>query len=341
MSLTALLEITGLKNWYLEFEGQGLELTELMSDTIGTVEGLRFATRANGLRSDSGIVGSVNVSELSGSYRNSSFKIAGLGRITPGRFVFDSVWAAVLGGEVNAVGSLSWTPALDWNANVTAQGLNPASLMPDSADWNGSLSATVQMAGLHQSDGYSAQILVDTVSGVLRGEEVAAKLSGRKVGDLYAIDSLTAGWGNMSLFARGEAGERVFGRLELQAPNVGIVAPGVAGSVRAELEIDGPRDAPTIAGSFAGSGLRYRSVGADTIVAGGMLDFSTEGQFDFSATVANLQMPARTVDSIGVDLSGTSGNHAIEVTAAGGPSSIGVSHSSVLTTQSKWRSRLT
>ncbi len=316
------LGLTPALEWSVELDARDLSLAGPLPDSADWVQEVGITAGAHGVRSDSGMVGTVRVRRLAGLLRDIPFSVAGVARLQDGQVVLDSARANFLGGALEANGVIRWNPAVEWQLAATASDINPAQLFPDSAEWTGTLSAVTRVAGSRTSEKLSARVNIDTVSGALRGEQIGARGILWTNGDVYAFDSLRVGWGTLALAASGELSEQLRGRLELDAPDLAVALPGASGSLQAELDVNGARAEPVIVARVGINDLQYREYGAKELVGGGVLNFTTGGQFDFSIDAAGLALNRRTIDTLGVTVSGNRGEHEIALGLRGGAASI-------------------
>ncbi|MEJ2239855.1 MAG: translocation/assembly module TamB domain-containing protein, partial [Gemmatimonadales bacterium] len=307
--------------WNIGLHAKDLNLSGVLPDSADSVRNVEITARAHGARSDSGLFGTVRVTRLAGELREIPFSVAGVARLLPDRVSFDSVNAELLGGELAAGGMLRFDPTVEWYLAATADDIDPAALMPNSAEWTGKLSGVAQFSGSRASETVSAEVTIDTISGVLRGERIGVKAGLRVDGDAYAIDSLSLRWGSLHLAAAGELSDEMHGRLELEAPNLSLAVPGASGSLQAEIDIDGTRTEPIISARVGGADFQYREYSAEQLFGGGVLNFTTGGRFDFSIDGTGLALSGRAIDTLGVSISGVRGDHEIAVSLRSGESS--------------------
>ncbi len=322
LSLQGSVRLRPLIAWGVAMEADSIDLAELLPDTAGWLRDLSVAMRTEGIWSDSGFGGSVQVSRLSGVLREAPFTASADARLMGQGLRIDSARAELLGGEVRAEGTVSWEPQLQWEIAALATDINPGPLTPASTEWAGSLSAAATVEGRRSQAGLGTRLDIDTVSGALRGQTLSARGAVAIVDSSYRLDSLVLDWGTIDLQVSGEWGEIASGWVDVSAPDLSVAVPGAGGSFRGEVRVDGLRSAPRISSNFEASRLSYRDYALEKLVGAGGFDFGSNGRFDLALDGTGLVVRNRTIDTLGVRVAGVRESHEIVTLLEGRRSSV-------------------
>ncbi|MFC1640342.1 hypothetical protein ACFL3B_06230, partial [Gemmatimonadota bacterium] len=223
-------QLRPLIGWVAVLDVDSVDLTAILPDTVSWIRDLTVALRTEGKQIDSGFLGSIQVTRLSGLLKGTPFHASAGAQLIANGLKIDSAHATLLDGEIWTEGTVSWKPRVEWQLTSRAADINPAPLMTDSTLWPGSLSATAAIAGSRSPDGFEASAQVDTVSGELRGEPLSAKFAVAVIDSTYRLDSLALEWGTMNMAASGELGELVSGNVDFLAPDLSLAVPDAGGS---------------------------------------------------------------------------------------------------------------
>mgnify|MGYP001812887021 FL=1 len=156
----------------------------------------------------------------------------------------DSLDARVLGGALAVSGDLAWWPEVTWDAEVRADSLLPAQLLPDPEQWPGWLSLVASTTGRLSEEGAVAlEATVDTVYGQVRGERLDGRFEIDLEGDEPDLSSVSLEWGPASVYASGRAGTSIAMEFDAVVPELGLLIPGASGRIRADGTATGTREA--------------------------------------------------------------------------------------------------
>ena len=159
--------------------------------------------------------------------------------------------AGLLGGTVEARGTLGWAAQATWDLELRAADLDPASLWPD---WPGSLSLEAASAGRMTPAGPVATVRASKLDGTLRQRQFAGRLDLRSEGERFRIEALELEGGLGRLQAAGEVAGEWDLSWDLRAPDLSAF-PGAGGSLTASGTLVGPRETPRLRARVAAQGL--------------------------------------------------------------------------------------
>jgi len=298
--------------WSLGLEANGLDASQLMSDTAIAIQNIDIAARALGSITDTGLVGKVDIARISGLVRDVPFSLTAVARLQPDRVLLDSMNAEALEGSFESDGVVAFRPTLEGEISLLARDINPAALIPDSAEWHGALSARALVEVRLTPDGVAGRLDLDSLEGLLRSQPLQGQLHLAVLDREYSIDSLSLEWGTLSASAWGNLGRQLRGHIDVDAPDLSIAVPRGTGALRASIEVEGERSSPTISATISGSSLSYDDFQFERLSAAGGIDLSPEGLFDFSVDAGGVILLGRTVDEMGLRLTGERNDHQIE-----------------------------
>ncbi|MDJ0767063.1 MAG: translocation/assembly module TamB domain-containing protein, partial [Myxococcota bacterium] len=308
-------------NWEMELEGKGLNVIDLLPTTDGWLDKMDILASSRGSRRDSILSGTLSVERIAGTVRGTPFTLAGSGRLEGKRFQVDSISAHLAGGTVRASGEVYWEAGVGWRANLEADEFDPDFLVQEPDTWRGRLATKVRISGVNTAEGIETHLIVDTLHGVLREKPIAARTAVHIEGTSYRLDSSSVLWGEANLLAFGELSEQLWGRIEIDVPDMSLAVPGAEGSIRGEVDVSGTRSEPEILLSMSGSEMTLGGYGVQAASGQGELDFSSLGRFDFSVTGLGLTALGQSLDTLTLGVAGVSEDHRITLGANQGPNS--------------------
>jgi len=185
----------------------------------------------------------------------------------------DRLRAELLDGVVTVAGHAAWLPAVEWDVSLAVDSIAPAPLLPDSAQFAGTVTMRASTKGRIGDDGPSAFVRVDTLLGSLGGYDLTGYGSVDVRSTNATLAPFSLAWGAMRVTIDGEAA---------WAPSVTWNVNVRADSVAPSLFMPDPTLLP----------------GAITMHA------STEGELRERADADPLVIAALQVDSLGGQLRG-------------------------------------
>ncbi len=238
--------------------------------------------------------------------------------------------ASTPGGALDVTGQVAWAPQLDWDVAAKLAGFDPGYFAPG---WDGKLSGALASKGRQlppaagspagTAGSYEATVDVPGIKGTLRKRAVDAQgrfaLRGQQ-----GEGNVKLAVGNSRLTAKGSVGDRLDIEAQLEPVQLDDLLPGSSGSLRGQVQIKGPRNAPDISADLAGSGLRWNDWSAEAISIKGRLPWQGDSgalavqgskvqvgmlldtlNVDARGSVSNLRLDAQTKNELGaVALSG-------------------------------------
>ncbi len=186
-------------------------------------------------------------------------------------------------GRLDADGRITWTPALQWNAQAQLAGFDPGYFLPD---WPGAINGHIESHGQQRAapQGLLAHINVRQLGGQLRGRRLGGQATLDIDGERYRGDT-TLTLGGSRIEARGEVAQSV--RIDaLFAPlQLHDLLPDGRGTLRGSLKLRGARTAPDFDIQLTGNDIVFGDYHAAQLTARGQLPWQRgNGALDIEAS---------------------------------------------------------
>lgn len=189
------------------------------------------------------------------------------------------IGAQTLGGELSGSGKIQWRPELEWNIELTGEGLDPSQL---ESGWPGELELAVQHSGSLREGVLSTHSRLQRLAGDLRGHPLQGMAQVRTEGARVSVEQVQLSQGPNRLSAQGEISESWDLGWELNAPTLNAAHPLAAGSLDAQGRLSGPRRTPDVEATLNGRKLSY----ADYAAAGLDVRLALRRQPDAESSLA-------------------------------------------------------
>ncbi|MEQ8660728.1 MAG: hypothetical protein RLW62_07925, partial [Gammaproteobacteria bacterium] len=247
--------------------------------------------------------------------RAGAFALDAAGELGTGRFTLAQLEAALLGGEIRASGALEFPQTPSGAFAFSASGLDLGRLR-DGLDSALAFRGDATFA-LHE-DGRRATLTLDELGGSWRGHVLDGRLGLAVDGTALTLRTAQLSLGDNRLEASAELGAALRGNFLLRAPDLGQLAPGFGGELRADGSLAGTRQAPRVRAELAGARLR----GADWSVAAldgdVALDFASDAAQHVTLSLRDIEAARRALGTLVLDADGTLAEHRLRATLGGG-----------------------
>ena len=176
----------------------------------------------------------------------------------------------VLEGQLAGATQVRWAPELDVVFDMTGQGLNPETLVPD---YPGRLNFTARGDLDRTTDVWRGQIAELNLSGALldrpvmaqlQGSFTAADLASGLAGVVAQVSTLEAGWGEMNVRAQGELGQQSALDYSFTVPDLTDLQTDVQGSLIGHGQITGQIEDPVFGLSLEAQDIVHESLAEQT-----------------------------------------------------------------------------
>lgn len=217
-----------------------------------------------------------------------------------------SFGGAILKGRLDGSGEATWSPQVTWNLVVRGHDLDPAARWPG---YDGRLSFDLATRGRMTPEGPEAHVELTRGIGILRKQELTATAVVDLAGDVIRIATLDLRSGASHLAASGVVGPRSDLRFDLDAPNLSAFLPEVAGSLKANGRVTGPRDTPRIRATLEGTSLASADRRVTRLKGNVDVDLSPDGPLDVSLAAQGVTVASRTFTTVTATAKGRRSRH--------------------------------
>lgn len=219
----------------------------------------------------------------------------------------------LLEGRLEADGRLYLQPALRWQAEVRAEGINPGAWQDG---WPGRLDAALTLAGAEDPAGLRQEVLLHRLKGTLRGYPVRGEGGLRMRGGRLAIEQLRLQSGSARLTLDGRLDERWQGDWRLQAADLAEVLPEGRGRLSVTGQVRGPRDGPRLTARAEADGLAWRMLSLERLQADLDWALARDARWHLAMTAEELRYGDRRLARLAAGVEGTAADHRLQLTAA-------------------------
>ena len=235
------------------------------------------------------------------------------GAIEQSALVVDSLKGTVLGGELRGSGRLEWSGAQNWSVAIDGRELDLSRLR---ADLRGRLNVAGQAAGsgLDAQGPWTARI--DRFSGTLLGRPLTGRGSISHRSGAYELDRIRVASGASHVDLQGRWGPSVDVEWQANLESLGIVAPGLGGSMTGSGTLSGPQARPHIEGSVRARDLRYGALLADLASAEFDLDLGASRPSRIDLQIRDAAAGALEFHAITLHGEGPLDDHGFTITVA-------------------------
>ncbi|HTY48171.1 MAG TPA: translocation/assembly module TamB domain-containing protein [Steroidobacteraceae bacterium] len=220
------------------------------------------------------------------------------------------------GATARVTAALAWRPAPQWHAAGTVTGFDPE---PYLRQLPGRVAFAFAAQGHSFSPATDLHLQLHDLAGTLRGLPAHAGGNIARDGGSWSFDGLRAVLGGTSMALDGSAGARLNLKFNLEAQDLGLLAPGIRGHLQASGTVAGtPRD-PVIHGTASGTGLHYGRIGLEGFEASADFDPQQAGPSHVHLLGHGLTVGSRRADRLSLHLDGEAASHQVnlEVLARG------------------------
>lgn len=219
-------------------------------------------------------------------------------------------------GQVQAQGNLAWTEHQPWSFSVQAQGLDPSAF---STRWPGKVGLTATINGQGLSSDADIDLQLKRAQGTLRGAPLNA--TGRLIrhGGTLGFDHVIASLADARVRIDGTYGNPRNIHLDLDAPHLDRVIPGLEGGITVNGRITGPKGAARLNGTVLGHDLKFSLLDVNSVRAGIDLDLSDQRASHLDLVAAGVSYRGQGLGTVKAGLEGQASRHRFTFDSNGGP----------------------
>ena len=290
-----LRDLLSQPTWHSELDVRALD-TALIDTRLPTLKA-NLKVTASGDTKSARISGRLQAETAELGAISADFRLSSLDGIR--RFDginFDMLEISALQGQLSANGQLNWSP-LHWQADVSASRINPATILPQ---WPGDIEAHFSTSGQIENGALIASADISRLRGILRDYPVSLQSQLQWKDNGVDISQLNLSSGNTRLSAGGRVSETLNLHWSLDSDNLAELYPRAQGSLKANGELGGSRESPTLQASFDGKSLRLPGYELDTLRGNLTLDLLKPEQLNLELTSQGLMLQGHALQSLDV-----------------------------------------
>ena len=198
-----------------------------------------------------------------------------------------SLQVRALNGEASAKGQVSWSPALSWNAEVSASNIDPSVLWPA---WPGQLNAKLTSQGRTQKGRLIATANISQLDGTLRSFPVSLRSQLELHDTTVNIREFDFHSGDSRFTLQGEYADTLSLNWNITSDNLGELYPQARGQLHAQGLVKGQRDTPEVEASFNGKALKLADYAIESIEGSLAVDLFKWQQIKINLTATTLDL---------------------------------------------------
>jgi translocation and assembly module TamB len=224
------------------------------------------------------------------------------GALGKNSFAFDTAEVDLFSGHASVSGEVVWSPAETWSVNGKLTNINPAVLRPDLP---GSVSFNLAASGRRFEPKGDLSASFSGLSGKLRGVAASGGGTVTRSGATWGFNAVRVALGATTLALDGRIDDHMDLRFALAATDLGLLAPGMRGEIKASGTVSGTLADPVIVAGAHGGDFEYEGVKLDAFDAD--VNFNpgaTQQESKIDARLHRLSYKNRTVDNIVLTLRG-------------------------------------
>jgi translocation and assembly module TamB len=219
-----------------------------------------------------------------------------------------------LGGRIDGKGEGTWESGLTWDAELTADGIDPSKRWPD---WPGRLGGRVATQGRVTAEGPDLGAQLEDIKGELRGYGVAATGKVLVVGQTVTIEEINASSGPSKARVSGTVGERMDLAFAVDSPDLGNLLPDARGSIKVDGRILGTAAAPEVKFKLVAKGVQVAGQGVQSAEGDVDLGLGPDGRFDIRLNGKDLTAVGLTWQTLEVRGDGAMTDHRLSANLKG------------------------
>jgi translocation and assembly module TamB len=209
-----------------------------------------------------------------------------------------SLRVEALQGEAIASGQLKWSPELKWTADISASGIDPASLWPEMP---GQLKAKISSKGRMQDGQLVVENNIKQITGTLRNYPVTLRSQVNWQNDQLQISRLDFHSGKSQITVDGRIGETLKLDWTVDSPNLAELYPLAKGQLKASGHVSGSQQTPVIQATVHGKALSYPNYEIAAIDGSLAVDLFHWEKVDIKLAAQKLSLNDFKVETLSID----------------------------------------
>ena len=219
-----------------------------------------------------------------------------------------------LDGTISGSGTLTWSPALQWDADLELKRINPGKQWHD---WPGQLAAKLKTSGDGSGEKLQLSMRVDQLNGTLREYSVAGQADVSMSGEHLKLRKLRITSGENVATASGSLTDRWNMDAQIFAPDLAAMLPGWSGKLEVTAAIRGSAAQPQIDAQLQGEQVYGPSLSVQTLKGDLILSMSEKSNQSVELQLDRLQLGNQYFEHAKLDFSGPWQQHRLTLAAEG------------------------
>lgn len=197
----------------------------------------------------------------------------------------ERVNAAILGGNINGMATMTWQPTISWNATINGNNINPGIQWQDG---DGSLRFILKSTGLIGSGQKKMTVAIPSITGKLHRSPIQGYFKGSIDLNQLTIDNsyLTVGKNSFRLSAQFDKNWDV--HWDINAPNLTQVFPSSTGSLISQGQFSGANDQPQLQATATVKQFIFDAFDIEQLNANANIHLTPNGKTDLRITGKNI-----------------------------------------------------
>jgi translocation and assembly module TamB len=234
------------------------------------------------------------------------------GRGTRERLAIESLRLESRDGELEAEGSVAWTPGVAWDFDARLRRFDPSWIAPD---FPGAVDAVIESEGTLEESRPSGTLRIASLDGNLRGRALGGDAQARLQPDGSGDAEARLRIGESRIEARGRWDERIDAQLRLQPLRLADLAPGAHGEIEGTIGVDGARAEPHLSADLRGRALAWDGTVAQSLHL--VLDVERSERGRVALQAEGIEVAGESFERAQFDLEGSRADHRAQLEAQG------------------------
>lgn len=261
------------------------------------------------------VSGSLTKYTLQGRFRVSGEQLPATDAVFEGRGDAESVQLGslrlqTLEGQLQTRIQARWQPNLQGSLEFSGSDLNPGSHWPQ---WHGRLAMNGSAEWTVTDQGAKLHAQLENLEGRLRERPVYGKGTVAYSPARIVLQDVVVRSGEASLQTSGKVAEQWDLRWSLQADDLADLLPEATGRLRAQGQVMGLREQPSVEAQWNAEGLQWQDYRLTQSQGEVRLGAADGAELSMDASLAGLQLPSGEVQSVRVQGKGTQGEHTVSL----------------------------
>jgi len=198
-------------------------------------------------------------------------------------------------GTAEAAGHVSWSPTVNWDADVTLADLDPGHWLPE---WSGNIGGSVTAAGSVDNGRNAARIDITSVHGTIRNYPVALHGQLDWHDESLMLNAVELSSASSRITAHGSINDTLSLDWRLDSPDLAELIPDAGGRLQLDGRLSGRHDAPRIEAHASGQALSLANIQIGKIDGSVDVAVRQPWQSQGNVTLENLQWNEHSVHKL-------------------------------------------